>query len=103
MVKEIKKEKEFNDFVKKPLVIVDFWATWCMPCQIMGQVINNLSGKFKNIEFAKVNIDENSALAEKFKITNIPTLLFFKKGKLVESKTGVMTEDEFEEKLKEFN
>lgn len=100
MVKEINSEKEFIAFTEKDKVVIDFWAEWCFPCQIMSKIINRASKKFKNIKFAKVNVDENKNLASKFNISKIPTLFFFKKGKLIERISRVIPEEEFEDKLK---
>lgn len=100
MVHKIKNEKEFNEFIKKPAVIIDFWATWCMPCQMMGQILEKIAPEFKNVEIAKVNVDENQELAEKFDIMSIPTLLFYKKGKLVDRTSEALGEEEVREKIK---
>ena len=82
MVKEIKTEKEFQEIIKKDAVI-DFFANWCMPCMALAPVFDKLSKKFKKISFAKVNVDENRGLAKRFSIDTIPTLIFFKKGKIM--------------------
>ena len=99
MVKEIKTEKEFQEIIKKEAV-VDFWASWCMPCTMFAPIFEKISKKFKKITFAKVNVDENRGLAEKFDIQEIPTLLVFKKGKLVKRIREALSEEELELELK---
>lgn len=102
MIKEIN-DKEFDSVIKQPLVVVDFWASWCMPCVAIAPIIEEVSKKFKNIEFVKINIGENKEKADKFNILSVPTFLFFKKGKLIDEITGALPKDEFEKKLKEFS
>ena len=92
-------EKQFNQKISKNLVLVDFFAEWCMPCVMMAPVIEELSEKFKGkIEFVKMNVDENRNLSSKLKIMSIPTLIVFKKGK--ESSRDVSLSDLAEAKRK---
>jgi len=97
-------EKQFNSFVSKSeICAIDFWASWCMPCLIMHPVIEEMAGKFKGkIEFAKVNVDDNSKLAEKFSVLSIPTLIIFKKGKEVGRIIGSLSQEKIEEKLRKY-
>ena len=89
---------EFENFVKNGIVFVDFFAEWCMPCVMMGPVIDDLSEEFcKKVKFGKVNIDDNSGLAEKFGISSIPTFIIFKDGKTVEQVIGSRTHEEISE------
>ena len=92
---------EFNNFIKKGDVLIDFFAEWCMPCVMMGPVIDELNEKFKGkIKFGKVNIDENRELAQRFDISSIPNFVLFKNGTPVEQFVGGMSEEDFEERLK---
>ena len=93
--------KEFDVFIRKGTVIVDFWADWCMPCLMMAPVMEELSEKFKGkIKFGKINVDENQELARKFKILSIPNFILFKDGKPIDQFIGTMAEEDFEEKLR---
>jgi thioredoxin 1 len=74
-------------------VIVDFWAPWCGPCQMMGPVFESLSNKYKDkLKFVKVNTDEYSELATNFKIQGIPALVVVNKGKEVNRMVGFVPE-----------
>jgi len=94
---------EFEEFVRDGVVLIDFFAEWCMPCVMMGPVVDELSEKFKGkIKFGKVNIEENNALAQKFGVRSIPNLILFKDGKQSEQFIGALSAEDFEEKLKGF-
>jgi len=94
---------QFNEFIKNGVVLIDFFAEWCMPCVMMGPVIDELSEKFRGkIKFGKVNIDENRELAQKFNISSIPNFVIFKDGTPAEQFVGGMSEEDFEEKLNDF-
>jgi thioredoxin 1 len=95
--------KEFDSFTKKGqgLVLVDFFAEWCMPCLVMGPVMEELGKKFKGkIKFAKIDIDENNALAQKFKVFSIPNFILFQDGEIKDRFVGSMSSEDFEEKLR---
>lgn len=95
--------KDFDEFVKKGLVFIDFFAEWCMPCVMMGPVVEEVSEKFKNkIKFGKVNVGENEALSRKFNVSSIPNFVLLKDGKMIEQFVGAMQTDELEKKLKKF-
>jgi len=95
-------ENGFEKFISKKLVVIDFWASWCMPCLIMSPIIEELAEKFKQVKFGKVNVDDNSNLANKFKIMSIPTLIVFKEGKEIDRVIGSLPADVLEEKLKKY-
>jgi len=95
--------KEFEEFVKKGFVFIDFFAEWCMPCVMMGPVIDEINEKFNGkIKFGKVNINDNQALAEKFNVSSIPNFILFKDGKKIEQFVGAMNSEELEVRLKKF-
>ena len=77
-------------------VLVDFWATWCGPCQTMGPVVDELSQELTDVKVGKVNVDEQMALAREYKVMSIPTFLVFKEGEVVKRDMGVMSKEEVE-------
>lgn len=91
---------EFDDFIKEGVVLIDFFAEWCMPCLMMAPVIDDLSEKFKGkIKFGKVNVADNEEIAKRFNVSSIPNFTLFKDGKVVEQFIGSISGEEFEEKL----
>lgn len=78
----------------KSLVIMDFFAEWCMPCRMMAPIFERLSEEYKkNVKFCKINTDENQKLAEEFKIQGIPTLIIVKGNKELKRMVGFCPED----------
>jgi thioredoxin 1 len=93
-------EIEFDDFISKGIVLVDFFAEWCMPCLMMAPVIEDLSERFEGkIKFGKVNVGENQRIAQKFNVSSIPNFILFKDGEVIQDFVGAMPSEEFEEKL----
>ena len=87
-------EKEINS---KGIVIVDFFATWCGPCQMLSPILEELSSNYK---ICKINVDEERELAMENKIVSIPTVFIYKDGKLVNKFIGYKTKEEIEDLLK---
>ena len=78
------------------IVLVDFWATWCGPCQMILPVVEEISKQGK-VKVGKVNVDDNQELAIEYGVMSIPTLIFFKKGKKVKEVVGFHSKSELEE------
>ncbi|MEM5779590.1 MAG: thioredoxin [Lawsonibacter sp.] len=82
------------------LMMVDFWADWCGPCRMLGPVIEGLADQYgEKIVVGKVNVDEEQELAIRYGVMSIPTVIFFKDGKEIDRKVGVMPAEAFTEVL----
>ena len=89
-------EGAFDKAVSQGVTLVDFWADWCGPCQMLGPVIESLAEKYEGKAIVgKVNTDEEGELAMRYTVMNIPTVIFFKDGKEIDRKVGVMPPDAF--------
>ncbi|AVQ32998.1 thioredoxin [Staphylococcus muscae] len=79
-------EKTFNETIEKGITLIDFWATWCPPCQMQSPVLEELSNDLEGkVTIGKVDVDQEQNLAAQYQIQSIPTLLIFKDGQLVQS------------------
>ena len=81
-------------------VLVDFWATWCGPCQMIGPVIEEIAGEVTDAKICKVDVDAQPELARQYKVLSIPTLMVFKNGELVKLESGAKPKEEILEMLK---
>ena len=74
-------------------VLVDFWATWCGPCRMVSPLVDELSEEYSEYKFCKVNVDDEEALAIKFGIMSIPTLIVFKNGEQKAKQVGALSKE----------
>ncbi len=81
-------------------VLVDFWATWCGPCRMIAPILEEIANQFADkVIVAKVDVDEQGELAQRFRIMNIPTLLLFKEGQMVDKAIGARPKAALEQML----
>ncbi len=83
------------------LVLVDFWAAWCGPCQVLSPVIKELAGEVEKAKIAKLNVDENQEIAKKYQVQSIPTIILFKDGEPVERLIGVRSKEEYKQVIED--
>ena len=81
-------------------VLVDFWAVWCGPCQMMAPIPHELEAEMPDVQIGKVNVDEQMDLARQFRVVSIPTLIIFKNGQEVQRMVGVTSKEELKDALK---
>ncbi len=72
--------KNFKLALRKKIILIDFWAPWCGPCKMVAPILNDIAETQNDITIGKINVDNNQAIANKYKIRSIPTLLIFKDG-----------------------
>jgi|LSQX01.1.fsa_nt_gb thioredoxin 1 len=87
-------DRNFQQHIKRGLVLVDFWAEWCMPCKVMGPVLNEIAESLQGkATVAKLNVDQFRSISGQYSIRNIPTLILFKNGKEVVRFVGIKQTD----------
>lgn len=89
MIKYLKNEEDFLDLTANGCVLVDFFAEWCGPCKIMGEILETVDA-----DILKVNTDEFPNLAQKFGVMSIPTLILFKDGSEINKMIGLQSKEE---------
>ncbi len=83
-------DADFTEVVEKSdeLVLVDFWASWCGPCKMLGPIYEEVSDEVEGVTFTKLNVDENPSSASRYRVGSIPTVLAFKNGQVVDTMIG---------------
>jgi len=102
MVTELTNGK-FDEFVKEGNVLIDFYADWCMPCVMMGPIVEEVEKKFEGkLKVGKFDIEDGREIAQRFNVMSIPNFVLLKDGKVVTNFVGAMSEEDFIEKLEKF-
>lgn len=102
MIKHINKENFKTEILdSKEPILVDFFATWCGPCNMLSPILENISNTRADFNIAKVNIDELRDLAIDYEVEVVPTLLIFKNGKVIGRIEGLVSEEEIVNKVQE--
>ncbi len=95
-------QKEVIEKSKEKLVVVDFWAPWCSPCQMIKPILESLETAYKGqFTLTKMNVDENQEKPAEFGIMSIPSVKFFKNGEIVDEFLGVMPEEQIKKIIDE--
>ncbi|MFQ5454739.1 MAG: thioredoxin [Nitrospirota bacterium] len=82
------------------LVMVDFWASWCGPCKMIAPLVEELAEEYDGkVKVLKLNTDENPDVAGKYQVMGIPTMMFFKDGKMIDKSVGAASKQQFKEKI----
>jgi thioredoxin 1 len=93
-------DDSFEEFVaKNKIAVIDCWAAWCGPCNMLSPIVEQLAGEYTTITFGKLNVDQNRKVPMKFGIMSIPTLLYFKDGKLADKTLGALPKKMLEGRL----
>ncbi|MBQ8983477.1 MAG: thioredoxin [Lachnospiraceae bacterium] len=82
-------------------VLVDFWATWCGPCQMVGPIVEELSNEMEDVKVVKVEVDENPDLARQYRVMSIPMLAVFKGGELAKKQVGALQKPDLQKFIEE--
>ena len=97
-------DKNFNQQIKKGIILVDFWAEWCGPCKMMAPVLNDLAGNLdSNKSIGKLDVQEFQSVASTFKVRGIPTMILFKDGKEINRFVGVKSKDFLLKEMNKYN
>ena len=99
-MKYIEKTEEFDEIIKNNLVLVDFYATWCGPCQMLSPILEELEKENKNLTIVKIDVDKNETLARSHGVMSIPTIEIYKEGILTNKQIGYLSKEELQDLLK---
>ena len=99
-MKYIEKNEELDELIKNDLVLVDFYATWCGPCQLLSPILEELEKENKDLTIVKIDVDKAEKLARSHGVMSIPTIEIYKKGDLKNKQVGYLSKEELQDLLK---
>ena len=104
VIKELDK-KSFEELLEKKdkLIIIDFFAKWCMPCKMFSPIFEKISQQYTEVEFGKIDIDLNEEIVSKYSIEGVPTIVFIKNGILINQEIGFRSENEMQDLINKYN
>ena len=94
--------KNFDEFIREGVVVVDFYATWCGPCKMLAPILDKVANDMPQVKFGKVDVDQAMDLARRFGIRSIPDVLIFKNGVQVDHMLGLRDEEEIVETISQY-
>jgi len=94
------KDENLENLIGNKKVVVDFYADWCMPCSMLGDIMEEVIEEDSSLNIIKVNVDEHPEIARKFGVMSIPLILLYKDGKIEKKHVGLMEKDEFKDFIK---
>lgn len=94
--------KNFDEFIKDGVAVVDFWATWCGPCRMLAPVLDEVAEKLSGAKFGKVDVDNAPELAREYNIMSIPNVCIFKNGELADRIIGLCDAEELVTTIKKY-
>ncbi len=88
------KSEDFKDVINSGKVLVDFYADWCGPCQMLAPILEQLAEEQTDVKIVKLNVDEAQSIAGEYRVMSIPTMILFENGEVVDQKVGVLSKED---------
>lgn len=97
-------DQNYNSFLKSSdkLILIDFYADWCMPCQMMAPIVEEIAQQYSDVEVCKVNVDDNPSIAAGFAVQSIPTLVFIKNMQTLQISVGLQPKQDIEKIIEKY-
>lgn len=96
-------DDNFGAETQQGLVLVDFWAPWCVPCRMVAPIMEDLAGEFEGkVKVGKLNVDDNLKVAQTYRVMSIPTVILFKDGQPVEQMVGARSKGDYVKRIERY-